>query len=325
MKNLKLRKKIHDCTVFGDKAYMGADAQTSLFDTAHTRIECPYRQNQRDWRLVFVPAAKAKFHQQVFAHSGISRNLGRFCNPVKHMRSAFLIIAHGKLDMLEYLIKKLDSPEGDIYIHIDAKDGDVDFKRFEGAAEFSKVTCLRDRVRVRWGEVSLIECTLRTIESALSVGGYRYLHLLSGVDFPLMAPAEINEFLRAHDGEEFIGFWHPSKRELEMIVGVYRFPALHRRIPGLWRLEMALATIQRILGIRRHSDVSAFRKGSNWWSITDDLAHALIAERDTIVSRYKWAFCPDEVFVQTFVAEHPEFMARVFDGDECSQGMRLID
>lgn len=46
MKDVKLTH--HDCSIYGDKGYIGADIQLDLFETAHIRLECPYRVNQKD-------------------------------------------------------------------------------------------------------------------------------------------------------------------------------------------------------------------------------------------------------------------------------------
>ena len=50
----------HDCSIYGDKGYIGADVQLDLFETAHIRLECPYRLNQKDWKPTFIPFAKAR-------------------------------------------------------------------------------------------------------------------------------------------------------------------------------------------------------------------------------------------------------------------------
>lgn len=34
--------------------------QLDLFETAHIRLECPYRLNQKNWKPTFVPFAKAR-------------------------------------------------------------------------------------------------------------------------------------------------------------------------------------------------------------------------------------------------------------------------
>ena len=52
------RKKTADCSIYGDKGYIGADVQHDLFETAHIRLECPYRLNQK--KPTFIPFAKAR-------------------------------------------------------------------------------------------------------------------------------------------------------------------------------------------------------------------------------------------------------------------------
>jgi hypothetical protein len=58
MKDVK--QTYHDCNIYGDKGYIGADVQLDLFETAHIRLECPYRLNQKDWNPTFIPFAKAR-------------------------------------------------------------------------------------------------------------------------------------------------------------------------------------------------------------------------------------------------------------------------
>ena len=58
MKDVKLT--YHDCSIYGDKGYIGADIQLDLFETAHIRLECPYRVNQKDWKPTFIPFVKAR-------------------------------------------------------------------------------------------------------------------------------------------------------------------------------------------------------------------------------------------------------------------------
>lgn len=58
MKDVKL--SYHDCSIYGDKGYIGADVQLDLFETAHIKLECPYRLNQKDWKPTFIPLAKGR-------------------------------------------------------------------------------------------------------------------------------------------------------------------------------------------------------------------------------------------------------------------------
>ena len=51
---------VNESANYGDKGYIGADVQLDLFETAHIRLECPYRLNQKDWKPTFIPFAKAR-------------------------------------------------------------------------------------------------------------------------------------------------------------------------------------------------------------------------------------------------------------------------
>lgn len=55
-----IKNSYHNCYFYGDKGYIGADVQLDLFETAHIRLECPYRLNQKNWKPTFIPLAKAR-------------------------------------------------------------------------------------------------------------------------------------------------------------------------------------------------------------------------------------------------------------------------
>ena len=49
-----------DCSIFGDKGYIGAEVQLDLFETDNIRLECPYRLNLKNWKSTLIPFAKAR-------------------------------------------------------------------------------------------------------------------------------------------------------------------------------------------------------------------------------------------------------------------------
>ena len=55
-----IKPMYHDCSIFGDKGYIGAEMQLDLFTTANIKLECPYWLNQKNWNPTFVPFAKAR-------------------------------------------------------------------------------------------------------------------------------------------------------------------------------------------------------------------------------------------------------------------------
>jgi Transposase DDE domain. len=50
----------HDCGIFGDRGYISSSVQLDLFETAHIKLECPCRLNQKNWNLTFISFAKTR-------------------------------------------------------------------------------------------------------------------------------------------------------------------------------------------------------------------------------------------------------------------------
>ena len=63
-------------------------------------------------------------------------------------KHAYMIIAHNEFDLLETLVRLLDDPRNDLYIHIDAKVQDFDFDRFRGLVRYSGLYFTPQRVSV---------------------------------------------------------------------------------------------------------------------------------------------------------------------------------
>ncbi len=55
-----VKYNFENCTIIGDHGYIGAAVQLDLFEKANIKLEVPYRSNQKDWKPVFAPFAKAR-------------------------------------------------------------------------------------------------------------------------------------------------------------------------------------------------------------------------------------------------------------------------
>ena len=55
------------------------------------------------------------------------------------MRHAYLIIAHAQWDQLERLLRLLDHPDNDLYIHIDRKARDCPVDQLRAAVRLSLI------------------------------------------------------------------------------------------------------------------------------------------------------------------------------------------
>lgn len=52
--------EFHDCSIFGDCAYISAELRQDLFSSVGIKLEVPYRLNMKDRKPIFKPFAKVR-------------------------------------------------------------------------------------------------------------------------------------------------------------------------------------------------------------------------------------------------------------------------
>lgn len=107
------------------------------------------------------------------------------------LKNAWLIMAHTNLNQLKKLLNLLDDINSDIYIHVDRKSS-IDVSELK--TQYSKIYVFKEYA-VYWGEYSQISVELFLLKAAVQHGKYDYIHLISGMDIPLMPIKKMNEFL----------------------------------------------------------------------------------------------------------------------------------
>lgn len=249
------------------------------------------------------------------------------------MKFSYLIIAHNEPEVFGTLLGLLDDGRNDIFVHVDARADITQFRRFK--TERSSLYFI-ERMPVYWGDESQIEVELRLLRTAHSTGHYDYYHLLSGVDLPLKSQNYIHRFFEEHAGTEFVGVTHScfNVSDLDEKTRYYHLFTRYSRISSNNRGEFlqrllrktghGLVRLQKALGVRRRYGV-ALAKGPNWFSITDSLCGHLLGREKAIMERFRYTFCPDEIFLQTEVVNSC-FKERMFNpGDQFRSCMREID
>ena len=125
-------------------------------------------------------------------------------------KHAYMIIAHNEFDLLEILVRLLDDPRNDIYVHIDAKVKDFDFKSFQALTQYSRLRFTPRRISATWGDFSLVNTELLLLQTAVAgedpAQPYAYYHLISGVDLPIKSNDDIHAFFEKNAGKEFVHF-----------------------------------------------------------------------------------------------------------------------
>lgn len=246
-------------------------------------------------------------------------------------KHAYLIIAHTEFDLLKLLLSLIDDERNDIFIHIDKKVDAFNETDITSVVEKSRIY-FSDRINVTWGGRSQIESELKLLEIAVH-GNYDYYHLLSGQDLPIKSQNYIHNFFEKNKGKEFVRFYSENFTHQER-VKYYHF--LIDKVGKkrtfvykvLWAIEKISLKTQKILKINRiKNHDKQYQKGTNWFSITDDLAKYVVDSSEKILKEYKHTFCCDEIFLQTLVVNSP-FVDNLyhpkFDNDIAAI-MRLID
>ncbi len=245
---------------------------------------------------------------------------------------AYMIIAHNQFELLEKLILALDDKRNDIFVHIDAKVKDFDFKRFSELTEYSRVIFTDERVSVHWGDYSQVKTEYVLFSTAVTHENpekpYDYFHLISGVDFPIKSNDYIHNFFEENKGKEFVHFFDKELLPAYLNRVKYYHFFLKKRNLFTKALTHSIVLIQKICGVNRlkNTDIE-IQKGCNWVSVTGGFAHYIVEEFPKYEKFLKHSFCGDEIFIQTLLINSPfkdNLYIKEFNNDHI-MCMRLID
>lgn len=243
------------------------------------------------------------------------------------MKHAYLILAHGDFELLQCLVSALDDERNDLYVHVDKKVKELPSL----AVQKCRLYLIDERIDVRWGSVRMLEAEFALLRAATSRDSYQYYHLISGADLPLKSQDEIHAFFSAHQGQEFIGYsQYDYSKEVMRKVHRYHLFDDHFKGKGLSFFLMKATRyffikIQELVGWKRHRNIE-FKKGTQWVSITHQLAQFLLSKERETLKIYQGTFCCDEIMVQTWAWHEPRFRVAIFDTHNEGHGcMRHIN
>lgn len=238
------------------------------------------------------------------------------------MRHAFLIMTASVDEPLLEIIRQLDSPNHDFFIHVDLKAGGINQEKVIETAKFSDVVFV-DRQKGSWGGYSLIQIEIKLLKSA-TTRDYDYYHLMSGEDFPVKTNQELDDFFLKNRGLNFLEvsdrLEHQNPDRYRLRYEQYHF--LQDRFIGKKRnvfkyIDFLSCYIQRYVGVNRARNLLV-QSGSQWFSITDELAKYIVSHVNWIDKHFKYTYCCDELFIQSLIAG-TQFM------DKVSSNLRYVD
>jgi hypothetical protein len=194
-----------------------------------------------------------------------------------------------------------------VVIHFDRRVPDSD--RAELVAALADLPDVRFSARVacEWGTFSLVEATLiATTQLLRDFPGADHVYLTSGSCLPLRPVAELQAYLAAHPGTDFIE--SVTTADVGWTIGGLNKERFTLRFPFSWRKQRRLfdgyVTLQRLLGVRRRIPAGLVpHLGSQWWCLTRRTLEGILQSPDRARhDRYfRRVWIPDESYFQTLV------------------------
>ena len=238
-------------------------------------------------------------------------------------KHAYLIMAHHRIDVLQKLINALDDNRNDIFIHIDKKCKE-DIRHLYSIK--SKIYFI-DRKDIAWGGPSQVYCEMDLIQKAIDNNNYEYLHLLTGVTYPIKTQDYIHEFFKRNKGKEFVGFSNnviDDRVKYKYIFNeIGKSSNILKKILG--QIRKLYVFIQKKLKINKFEKYNMIcKKGLAYFSITGSFANYIIDNRKIIESFIQDSICGDEIFIQT-ILYNSNYKDNIYDlKDELNGCLRIV-
>jgi hypothetical protein len=230
---------------------------------------------------------------------------------------AFLILAHDHPQHVLRLARRLrEADDSVVAIHYDARSGPFP------ATDDDRIVVVPDPVAIRWGDISVVDAVLHALAWLERERiPYDWLALLSGHDYPLVAPCTMEAVFTRSGGDGFIEhdliearFAGDNATRYEF--AYVRLPSLVRSVAArCWRLNqwqdafrVVVTRAGAFFGWRSKRPFGKrlrARRGSGWWVLSRrviDEVSALIAHRPGIRRAYARKLIPDESFMPTLAA-----------------------
>jgi hypothetical protein len=188
------------------------------------------------------------------------------------MPVVYAVLCHRSPRYVAGLVGVLRHPDHHVILHADAKAPPALHALLaELAGRFSNVHVLPSAL-CSWGGWSLVEATLRAIDRAICLPGWRHFALLSEQHVPLQPPATIAENLP--EGVSFSdAVALPDMAPATRADLLYRFASRWRELPGVGMFAQTTEAVSKARS-------QALRLGSQWLVLARNACERLHAVRD---------------------------------------------
>jgi hypothetical protein len=217
------------------------------------------------------------------------------------MKIAHLILLHKNPVQIERLIKAMDHPAFDFYLHIDKK---ADVTPFLHLVNNKNVFLVRERASIYWAGYGTIQATINGFRDILPKN-YAYINVISGQDFPIKPAEYIYQYLISRLGQEFITCESVEDEWPEAKVRVTAYHLINWQIPGRHKLEKL---VNAILPARKFPLDYAIVGRANWFTLTHAASKYLLEFLDShpeVTRFFKYSWGADELIFSTIIYNSP--------------------
>lgn len=231
------------------------------------------------------------------------------------MKIAYLLLTHSNAAQTRLLIRSLNGPWANFYVHVDKS---TEINVFSSSlADTENVTMIPQRINVKRCGFAMVEATLALLEFAAKAHPHDYYILLSESHYPIKPNATILETLADSKFEYLNATLMPSEGNSAPLSRLEYF-----YVPSKARASKFTASLNyrlRQLPPRNIAKGLEGRRpyaGSQWWAISGpctDFVLNFVRTNRRFCRFFRFTETPDEMFFQTIIA-NSHFGSRIRPG-----------
>ena len=221
---------------------------------------------------------------------------------------AIIILAHKDYTHVIRLIKYF-SAECDVFIHLDLK-SDFSSEEIQKIHQLQNIKNVFCKYNVHWGGYSLLKCELHMIKAVLKSEKYKYIHVLSGQDYPISPYHNFLDFFENNNGKDYIQYTRiPNKRwdhGTFSRLQYYSFYDYFKDRKKAQNINQKIKHIQERFHLKRRipDEFDYLYGGSQWISIQTKTAQSLVEytrKHPRFFKRMRFSFAPEEIYIPTVI------------------------
>lgn len=225
------------------------------------------------------------------------------------MNQAILLLLHNRVNKQNLKLINYFQGKCDIFIHID-KDCKLTKEDIKEIKKIPGVVNVYQKYHVHWAGFSILKTEMFLLKKALKLSNFKYIHLLSGNDYPIKP---LSHFLNFFDNteKEYIACRHlpdskiddnTFKRLQQIFLADYLVVKKDSDVSRIWKIANKLAQY----GIRRKipTQFPHLYCGSQWFSLSRKTIENMLnytKRNSSFYNKMRFAYAAEEMYINTYV------------------------